>query len=60
MRSDEEGQIGAGVKETDRLTGPGMGREMRGPLAWKERLRVVGSARCSAPALKWLVQDTSL
>lgn len=60
MGSDEEGQIGAGEKETDRLTGLGMDREMLGPWAWKESLRVAGSARCLAPALKWLTQDTSL
>lgn len=60
MGSDEEGQTDAGVKESDRLTGLGMDRQMLGSWAWRESLRVAGSARCSVPALKYLAQVRSL
>lgn len=43
MGSDEEGETGAGVTESDRLTGLGMDRQVLGP--WRESLRVAGSAR---------------
>lgn len=60
MKSDDKGQTDAEVKDTDRLTGLGTDRQILGPRAWRESLRVAGSARGSVPALKWPAPATSL
>lgn len=55
MKSDDEGQTDAEVKDTDRLTGLGTDRQMLGPWAWRESLRVAGSAGAQfQPSNGWL------